>query len=70
MQIIEESKGRIEDHLLENIKNLKEVRNLETITHLSNVMHVISWDTLLDIFCLIKISSRRRTESPIPMHSK
>ena len=64
---MEETKGRTEDHLLKDHKNSKEVRNLTRITHLSNVIHAISWDTFPDIVHLIKISSRRRTESSMPM---
>ena len=46
---MEETKGRIEDHLPEYQKNSKEVRKLTRITHISNVMHVISLDTFPDI---------------------
>ena len=67
MQRIEETNQRIEDHLPENFKNLKEVRELEMITRLSNVMHVISWDTFLEIVRLRNVSSRRRTEISMPM---
>ena len=70
MKIMEESKGRIEDYLLEDHKTSKEVRDLDRITHPLNVTHVIRWDTFLENVLLIKISSRRRTTSTMPIHLK
>ena len=67
MQRMEETKGRIKDHLLRDHKTSKDVRILKRITHLMNVIHVISQDTSLDIVHLIKTSSKRITEISIPM---
>ena len=48
----------------------KGIRNLEAIIHPFNATHVIGWDTLLDIFLLINIISRRRNQITMPMHLK
>ena len=64
---MEETKGRIKDNLPEDHQNSKGVRYLERITHPLNVIHVIIWDTLLEIALLRKINSRRRTKSSMPM---
>ena len=42
IQIREETKERIKDHLLEDHKTSKEVRSLKRINDLMNVTHVIS----------------------------
>ena len=60
---MKESKGKIEDRLLEYHKNSNEVRSLKRTTHLMNVTHVISYDIYLGIVHLIKTSSRRKIES-------
>ena len=70
MQRKEETKEKIEDHLPEDHKTSKEVRYLKRITHPLNVMHVIRWDTLIEIVLMRNINSRRRTESSMPIQSK
>ena len=67
MQIMEETKGRVKDHLPEDHQTSKEVRDLEMITHPLNAIHVIRWETLLEIVLLRKICSRRRTKSTMPI---
>ena len=61
MQRMEETKGRIKDHLPEDHQTSKGLRDLERITHPLNDIHVIIWDTLLEFVLLRDISSRRRT---------